>query len=210
MQNKKTFNGGGKYVLIMEKQGCSGRKCPLFAWKWGKYVTDLYGRNGYIRGVRLMKNGYIHTDKWGADTGMGQVFTTGVGANTLPKCRYLLIMVGADTYGTDNIRAFGQFAPIRQLFFLRAIACIAATKKTREKNEEPTSVRVSSENGYAFLFWRYIPPLIRPKRTISPTSRLFYIQYRTHSTTADTILHTNLDTQKRKEERWLTLFTISP
>lgn len=94
---------------------------------------------------------------------MGQVFTTGVGASTLPKGRYLLIMVGADTYGTDNIRAFGQFAPIRQLFFLRAIACIAATKKDKRKGRRTNVCAGFVRERLCIPFLKIYPPTYTSK-----------------------------------------------
>lgn len=109
----------------------------------------------------------IFTEKWvhtywqvGADTGIGANIYYRSGGKYVTQGQILT------DYGGGRYLRYGQYKgiwairPDSPIVSLRAYSAYRSyEKKTREKDEEPTSARVSSENGYAFLFWLYIPHL---------------------------------------------------
>lgn len=131
-------------------------------------------------------------------------------------------MVGADTYGMDNIRMFEQFAPIRQLFLYESTVCIAATKKRQEKRTKNQRLCGFRQRTVIHSFFDYTSPTYTSKtyyfshfKAILPTiphsyyhngyDSIYQFRYtkKKRRTMADSIYYDTLsetDSKKRKKE----------
>ncbi len=128
----------------------------------------------------------------------------------------------ADTYGMDNIRAFGQFAPIRQLFLYEPTVRIAAMKKRQEKRTKNQRLRGFRQRTVMHSFFDYTSPTYTSKtyyfshfKAILPTiphsfhhsgyDSTYQFRYtkKKRRTMADSIYYDTLsetDSKKRKKE----------
>ena len=94
---------------------------------------------------------------------MGQVFTTGVGASTLPKGRYLLIMVGGRYLRYGQYKGIWTICPDSPIVSLRAIACIAATKKDKRKGRRTNVCAGFVRERLCIPFLKIYPPTYTSK-----------------------------------------------